>query len=576
MAKHKKDIYNKKFRGKDLDNIDNLRKRAELLHQLTSDIPLDELYSEEMPKLIHDLQVHQIELEMQNEELRRIQSELENSRTKYVDLYDFAPVGYFTFNDNGLILNVNLTGAKQLAAERVRIIDTPFIHYVEREDRDAFYLHLRTTLNTGYRQNCELKLNNKKDSQFSARLESIRVRNPEGDDVIRTSLTDITETKNLEYQLRHAQNMESIGTLAGGIAHDFNNLFTAALNYIFLSMGHLTQDHKAYGPLKDAESILMKATGLSQQLLTFSKGGSPVRKTISLIKLIRKSATFAVSGSNVMCDLIISEDLWPVEADFLQMYQVIHNIVLNASQSMPDGGTLSVNADNFFLEAGADVPLPEGRYVTIQITDHGIGISHDQLQRIFEPYFTTKQDGSGLGLAISYSIIKNHGGHISVTSSPGKGSAFTVYLPVSHHTITTEAIAAMTLVPGTGRILIMDDDEAVRSSLGLILKECGYEVAYSTNGRETVEKYEKAMEQSSPYDAVLMDLTIPGGMGGTEAVRILRTIDPDVKAVVLSGYSNDSVLSNFSDYGFSEALQKPCSPEKLSATLSSLLMDTSE
>ena len=557
-------------------NTTSLRKFAEIsLKKKSKTVPQD-LSAEAMPLLIHDLQVHQIELEMQNEELRRIQTELEKSLTKYADLYDFAPVGYFTFNNKGLILGVNLTGAGQLGVDRRYLINKPFISYVEKDDRDAFYFHMRNCFNSGRHQTCEIKMKSRKSTQFYAKLESITVKDVQGKDVLRSSLIDITDSKNLESQLLQVQKMESIGTLTGGIAHDFNNLLTAILNNIYLSKMNIDTPHKSYKSLETAEKVVMQAKTLTQQLLTFSRGGSPVRKTISLINIIAESANFALSGTNVTCDFDISKDLWPVEADASQVNQVIQNVVVNASQSMPDGGTIHLYAENNVLGSVADVPLPEGRYVKISISDHGIGIDNEHLQRIFEPYYTTKQAGSGLGLAVCYSIIKNHGGHISSESTLGQGSTFTLYLPASDKKIPVEVSSEKKHISGAGKILIMDDEESVRDSMGAVLMEGGYDVEYASDGLKAIAKYKEAIESSHPFDAVLMDLTIPGGMGGKEAIKRLRNIDPNVKAIVLSGYSDDTVMSHFSDYGFSDALQKPYRPETLSEIVSNLLMGTSE
>jgi PAS domain S-box-containing protein len=555
---------------------DSLRRQAETaLKKRNETLPAD-LTADAMPLLIHDLQIHQIELEMQNEELKRTHSELEKSRAKYTDLYDCAPVGYFTLSSKGLILDANLTGAGLLAIKRPYLINKPFISYIEKDDRDAFYLQMRKSFSTGRHQTSELRMKKTEGTQFYAKLESITGKDMEGNDVLRTSLIDITESKNLEGKLLQTQKMESIGTLAGGIAHDFNNLLAAILNYVYLSRNQLQPDHKAYELLKKAESAVIKSTNMTKQLLTFSKGGAPVRETISLVNIIEESVNFALCGTSVIYDVNTSKDLWPVEADSGQVSQVLHNIAVNACQSMPDGGTIHVLTENNVLGPGTDIPLPVGRYVKISISDHGTGVTEEQLQRIFEPYFTTKRTGSGLGLAVCYSIIKNHGGHISVTSSPGMGSTFTLYLPASDKKIVEEVSHGEKPVSGTGRILIMDDEKFVRDSMGAVLTEGGYEVDYATDGPNALEKYKKAIELSHPFNAVLMDLTIPGGMGGKEVIKRLREIDPDVKAVVLSGYSDDTVMSHFSDYGFSDALQKPCRPEKLSEILSNLLRGTSQ
>jgi CheY-like chemotaxis protein len=294
------------------------------------------------------------------------------------------------------------------------------------------------------------------------------------------------------------------------------------------------------------------------------------------VNLIKESGSFALSGSNVSCEFEIADNLWQVEADEGQISQVIHNLVLNARHSMPEGGTMRINAKNFILDSYPGSQFEAGIYIKIEIHDQGVGISKEHLKRIFDPYFTTKQTGSGLGLAVSYSIINNHDGHISADSEQGVGTTLTIYLPATEEHIAEEDLLEKGLIAGEGKILLMDDEDVVRNSVGEMLLQIGYEVKYAEEGVAAIEKYKEAMKSSQPFDAVIMDLTVPGGMGGAEAIKKLREIVPNIKAIVSSGYSNNSVMAKFREYGFNDVLSKPYSPEKLSRILDKLLKGPSE
>jgi signal transduction histidine kinase/integral membrane sensor domain MASE1/CheY-like chemotaxis protein len=369
--------------------------------------------------------------------------------------------------------------------------------------------------------------------------------------------TDITKHKRMEEELLKAQKLESLGVLAGGIAHDFNNLLTAITNNLFLMKKHISPEEKVYERIIATEKASARAQGLTQQLLTFSKGGSPIKGLIDIRELVSESISIALRGSNVRCDNLIPYDVWHVEADAGQMNQAINNILINSDQSMPEGGTITINCENMIVGAENNLTLTEGNYTKLSIRDQGIGISDEDLSRIFDPYFTTKQKGSGLGLSTTYSIIKKHDGHIDVESELGVGTVFNIYLPASSGKMKINQTAEDEQVTGTGKVLIMDDEELVRDSLGQMLISIGYIVEFACDGREAVDIYKNAMASYHPFDAVIMDLTIPGGMGGKKAIRELIKIDPNVKAIVSSGYSYDPIMANYSDYGFSAVLTKP-------------------
>ena len=384
-------------------------------------------------------------------------------------------------------------------------------------------------------------------------------------------LQEVTERKRLEEELLKSQKLESIGILAGGIAHDFNNILTAILTYITLANMDASPGTKLSKRLSEAEKATLRASDLTRQLLTFSKGGQPVMTSVVLNQLIRDSADFVLRGSNVKSEYIIAEDLWPVEADEGQISQVINNLAINAGQAMPEGGIVEISAKNMTVNEESGLPLKEGKYVNISIKDHGHGIPEEILPKIFDPYFTTKQIGSGLGLAVTYSIIKNHNGHIAVTSKAGSETTFDIYLPASDKQCLTDVSKDEKIETGSGRILIMDDQEMIRDAAGEILKNLGYEVETCIDGAEAVELFRQAKESGHPFDAVIMDLTVPGGMGGMEAMEKLIELDPEVRAIVSSGYSNDPVMSNFREYGFREVIVKPYKISEVSKKLRRVL-----
>ena len=379
-------------------------------------------------------------------------------------------------------------------------------------------------------------------------------------------VSDITEIRKATQDNIRAQKMESLGVLAGGIAHDFNNILTGILGNVSLARFQIDHPDKVAQRLEAAENSAARARDLTQQLLTFARGGEPVKKTLNVADVLKDSAVFACHGSEVRCDFVLGEDLWPVNADEGQLSQVINNLVLNAVQAMPAGGTVTIGAEN------DAVKQPGKRLVKIFVTDTGSGIYEDHIQRVFDPYFTTKEKGSGLGLATCFSIVKKHDGIITFESSPGSGTTFYVYLPalelappVSHR---KEAL----LERGGGRILLMDDEEVVCEIGKAMLEELGYSVVCAKNGSEAIETYLRRKVEGTPFAAVIMDLTIPGGMGGKEAVKMLLSVDPKAKAIVSSGYSNDPVMANFRDYGFVAVLKKPYRLQDIGVTLQQCLV----
>ncbi len=370
---------------------------------------------------------------------------------------------------------------------------------------------------------------------------------------------DVTNEKRIEEELQNARKIESIGVLAGGIAHDFNNILTAIIGNISLAKMHTDPESKVQTRLTEVEKACLRATALTQQLITFSKGGVPIKQTVSIKQLLEDSASFALRGSNVKCDLAIQDDLLPCDIDGRQISQVVKDMIINADQAMPEGGTITITAENSTVDEDDNLPLKDGEYVKIVIQDKGIGIAPENINKIFDPFFSTKEKGSGLGLASSYSIIKKHGGYIGVASKDGAGTTFTVYLPAAKVISRTEEkkVGPETPLSGEGKILIMDDEEPVRGAAKAMLAYLGYETEVAVDGKEAIEMFKDALESGSPYAAVILDLTIPGGMGGKETVKHLKEMYPDVKAIVSSGYSNDPVMADYKKYGFDGIIIKP-------------------
>ncbi|MBN1411802.1 MAG: PAS domain S-box protein [Spirochaetales bacterium] len=382
---------------------------------------------------------------------------------------------------------------------------------------------------------------------------------------------DITEKIKLEESMQSSQKLESIGVLAGGIAHDFNNLLGGIYGYIELAQRQLKTNHSAYEHLKKAMGVFRRAKNLTQQLLTFSKGGKPVKKVQILRPLLEENVQFVLSGSKTTAAFSIADDLWPCNIDENQISQVIDNIVINARQAMPDGGKVTITAGN--ITSGSHQPsiLGNSKYVQIKIMDEGPGISREHILRIFDPFFTTKQHGSGLGLATAYSIVKKHDGLIEVDSEPGKGAVFTIYLPASPEAVISETGNHTKIHKGHGRILVMDDEEFVRDVIKKILGKLGYTVDCATDGEEAIKKYNTGMSNQKPFDLVILDLTIPGGMGGQEVMKKLLDMDPAVTAVASSGYSDDPVMADPNQFGFKGRLVKPYLLEDIVEVLKSSL-----
>jgi PAS domain S-box-containing protein len=644
------------------------------------------LSPEETWQALHDLRVYQLEMDAQNEELRRTQADLAAAQARYFDLYNLAPVGYCTLSEQGWFLEANLTAAALLGVAQDALVNQLITRFILPADHDLYGRHRAVLFETGAPQACDLRMIKPDGTMFWAHLdatvapgadgahgcrlvmhditalkragEALRIKNLVFDESLaansiadlggiitevneaflqtwgysskaevvgqnvaqffndpavavaivaalnqtgywegnyiakkkdgstfvanglatvlqeedgtmigcQSSVMDITDRRRAEVELQSMQKLQSLGTLAGGIAHDFNNMMTGVVGNISLAKDTLTQNHPGYPLLKEAEKSMNRAIGLTKQLLTFAKGGEPIKEDLNLGTLVEEVARFNLSGSQVTLAYRQDHDLWSVKADKGQLGQVVANLTINARQAMPEGGRLSVMLENVELADEVICGLHQGKYIKVTLQDVGGGIDPKHLDQIFDPYFTTKQAGNGLGLAAVYSIINKHGGHIGVASTLGQGTTFTFYLPASG--VPPSAVIkppAMTGPPQDrhAHILVMDDEEMIRGIVVNMLNHYGFSVATAADGQEAIQMYQQAMTAGMPFDVVIMDLTIPGGMGGKQAVQGLLEIDPHVRAIVSSGYADSPVMSHYADYGFKGAVAKPYTQREL-------------
>ena len=509
------------------------------------------------------------------EHRKTMEKALREIEAKYWQLYEYAPAAIYEVDlATGNFLSVN-----DLACEYIGYTKEEFLGLrvwdVLKDDSKEKVIERTEKMLKGepVPQLAEYEIITK-DGREICVLVNARIEY-ENDKPVKTTTVahDVTEKKRLEQELLKAQKLESLGVLAGGIAHDFNNFLSGIMGNISLAKLEADQGEDILESLDEALRVTSRASALTRQLLVFSKGGAPVKKTASISEVLKDTAVFALRGSKVKCEFDIADDLWPVKVDLGQFSQVLHNLALNAVQAMPQGGTIHLYAGNSTLAARSGLPLEAGRYVRISIRDEGLGIPEAHLSKVFDPYFTTKHRGSGLGLTMTYTTIQAHNGHIAIDSEMGKGTTIRIYMPASYEELVESEDRSVRLKKGEGKILVMDDDEAIRNVTEKILLELGYDVSCASDGAETIVLYQEAARSGRPYDAIIMDLTIPGGMGGKETIRQLLSFDPQVTAIVSSGYSNDPIMSDFKKYGFRGVATKPYRIEKLSWVLHDVLME---
>jgi len=509
---------------------------------------------------------------------KTVEGALRESEAKYRQLFDIAPGGIYEVDlTTGKFISVNDAMCEYTGYTKEEFFNLIMWDLLKDESKEKVLERIDKMLKgEPVPEIAEYKITAKNGRELCI-LVNTKIEY-ENDQPVRTTTIahDITEKKKLEQELLKAQKLESLGVLAGGIAHDFNNFLSGIMGNISLAKLEVDRGEDIMESLDEALRVASRASALTRQLLVFSKGGAPVKKTASISEVLRDSTVFALRGSKVKCEFSIAEDLWPLRVDLGQFSQVIHNLALNAVQAMPQGGTIRLHACNATLEALSGLPLEAGRYVKISMQDEGLGIPQEHLAKVFDPYFTTKHKGSGLGLSMTYTTIHAHDGYIALESEMGKGTKFRIYMPASNEELVESVDRAAQLRKGEGKILVMDDEETIRNVTEKILTELGYEARCASDGAETIALYQDAARSGRPFDAVIMDLTIPGGMGGKEAIRQLLSIDPKVTAIVSSGYSNDPIMSDFEKYGFRGVATKPYRIEKLSWVLHDVLMDAKE
>jgi len=504
---------------------------------------------------------------------KKAEEQLKQSEEKFSAAFKISPDA-ININrlDDGIFVDVNEGFTSMLGYSAADVIGNPATAlgiWVDPGDAARLAGELRAR---GIIRNLEAKLRCK-DGTIITVLVSSRLLEINGEPCSLNIARDITERENMQKELIKVQKLESLGVLAGGIAHDFNNILTGIMGNISFAKLVIDESHEVYSLLSRAEKAACRAADLSKQLLVFAKGGQPIKKAVSLQQVLQEAVSLGLSGTNVKGEIDIPMPLHTVEADEGQINQSFHNIIINAVQSMPGGGLVTIRGDNVALGDNNDSGLPAGAYVKLSFTDQGCGISASDQKKIFDPYFTTKAGGTGLGLASTYAIINQHGGRIIVDSAVGSGTTFTVYLPSLGAIVSVPGAGERNLLfgQGHGSILVMDDDEMVRDLATMTLERAGYRVTECDNGEEAIALYSAAKKAGTPFSLVIMDLTIPGGMGGLEAARHIAAIDPAANLIVSSGYSDDPVMSNPKEYGFCAAIEKPYKAHDITAALAGLM-----
>ena len=556
------------------------------------DIQLLNIFGHQAAVAIENAKLH-TELADRLEERKEAEEALRESEEKYRTILESIEDGYFEVDIAGNFTFFNDSLCKIFGYSKDELMGMNNRQYTDEENAKELYQTFNTVYTTGkpdkgYDWEIIRKDGSKRYVEASVSLRKDSEGQPIG---FRGIARDVSERRQaeeekarLEVQLQQAQKMEAIGTLAGGIAHDFNNLMTSVLGNISLAKMEMKPESKGFKNLVEAEDASIQTKELTARLITFSKGGEPVKETVSIGDLVKGAVGSSLKSSDIDAGFSIPDDISPVEADEEQMKQVIHNVVTNAQEAMAGQGSINVSCENIDIGEKDTLTLKDGQYVKISIEDQGPGIPEEDLIRIFDPYFSTKemgaQKGMGLGLAVSDSIVKRHDGLITVESELGRGTTLSIYLPAASAESQApgarrlEVDSQSTIVNRQStiqRVLVMDDEEMVRKVIAALLGHIGYEVELAVDGVEAIEMYKGAMESGKAYEAVILDLTNKVGMGGVEAIERLLKIDPDVKAVVATGYSSDPILSNFREHGFCGSLSKPFTLDELKTTLSEVV-----
>lgn len=508
-------------------------------------------------------------------ESKKMEDDLKKEKEKSENYLQLAGVMFIGLDTNGHINLANKKACDILECTESEVMGKNwFDNFIPLKDRENVRLVFNELVSGNiepveYHEN-EIITNNGNTKIIAWHNSIIRDDNGKITGVL-SSGEDHTIRKKLEDQILQSQKLEAISTLAGGIAHDFNNMLGIITGNISYGLSFVNEGDELFDVLSDIQEGAKQAQSLTQQLLTFSKGGEPIKKAVDFNAILKESSIFNTRGAKARCEFDLQDDLWTLEVDKGQMNQVISNLIINALQAMPDGGTIKIRTNNTEVKTDSRLPVPPGNYVKTVIEDRGVGISKENLTQIFDPFFTTKQEGNGLGLTTTYSIINKHGGRIMVKSLLNIGTTFTLYLPVSDKTNFQIERKKIMVYQGAGKILIMDDNDSILKIAGKILNKIGYETVLSTDGAEAIDIYKKAYHSQNPFDLVILDLTVPGGMGGATAMKQLLQINPEVKAVVSSGYSNNPIMSNYEDYGFCDVIPKPYKMAQIAEILNNIL-----
>jgi PAS domain S-box-containing protein len=521
--------------------------------------------------VLAELDIYQEKLRIQSNELKSANDALETLHIKYMDLYNFAPIGYFAFDQSGLIKDVNLTAVEMLGYERQDLIDKSLFDFVHNSYRDALKLHFLKAFN-GDAVTTEIKLESADNSVFLVEMKSVLIHDVERKTAYcRSGVTKISVKDKTKEDVYKVENLESFSVVASGIAHDLNNILTTIIGNLTALKQYASEDDKLQLIVKKIEKASLQAKDLARQLLLHAKGEALEEETISLKEIIDEACLIALSDSNIEYALMLPDKLWQAQIHPKQLSQVVSNLIYNARQAMSNKGLISVLVENVEIDSNLDAALKEGAYIKITIQDQGVGIPKELLNKILTPYVTTKKTGYGLGLFTVQSILKKNNGYLQIESEVGKGTTVYVYAPALKKDEIIKEPSQHEITFGSGRILIMDDEEMVRDTVGCMLKHLGYEVAYAADGEEAIQLYAQAEETAQPYAAIIMDLTIPNGIGGKEAIKRLHQHFPDAKAIVSSGYSTAALINNYQEYGFCGVISKPFCLKELSVLLSQVV-----
>ena len=511
---------------------------------------------------INDIKMAQLRLQESEQKFKTLINKIDDS----VFVHPFEEKGY------GCFVEVNDTAIKRYGYSRTELLSLGPSDIVLLDDKSNLVrMGIRKELAKKGHLIFEAQHRTKTGDVFPVEI-SATIVDVQGTKMILAVCRDISQRKKAEEAMQKIERLEATGTLAGGIAHDFNNILTSVFGHISLARSELSPDSKVYMFLEKAENSITRATKLTRQLLTFSRGGAPIKEKLKIEDLCRETAEFDLTGSGISLDIHSHEGLWDIEADLGQIQEAISNLVINARQAMDGSGTIQISLENLVVNAGDLPELDKGRYVKIQVRDEGKGIPDDVLNRIFDPYFTTKSKGNGLGLAMVFSIIQQHGGYVHVNSELKFGSTFTLYLPAAIPTSelkepAKELSSARPVKGRSGRVLVMDDDLDVLDLLRAMFEKIELELVTVEDGRAAVDRFLEAHQTERPFDMVILDLTVPGGMGGKDTIPELKKIAPEIPVLVSSGYSSDPIMANFKDYGFSGIIEKPYTLAKIQQVL---------